>query len=75
MIQLNLTAKQKQTPRLTVAKGGMGGKDWEVGVRRCKHFYLAWINNKVLLHSTGKYIQYPTINQNGKDYKKECIYM
>ena len=25
-----------------------------------------------LLYSTGNYIQYPVINHNGKDYKKEC---
>ena len=27
-------------------------------------------NNKVLLYSTGNYIQYPEINHNGKGYKK-----
>ena len=29
--------------------------------------------NKVLLYSTGNYIQYPVVNNNGKEYKKECI--
>ena len=24
---------------------------------------------------TGNYIQYPEINHNGKEHKKECIYM
>ena len=33
----------------------------------------SWINNKVLLHSTGHYIQYPMINHNGKEYEKEYI--
>ena len=28
------------------------------------------INNKVLLYSTGKDIQYPVINHSGKEYKK-----
>ena len=28
------------------------------------------INDKILLHSTGDYIQYPGINHNGKGYKK-----
>ena len=28
------------------------------------------MNNKVLLYSTGKYIQYPVINQSGKEYEK-----
>ena len=32
-------------------------------------------NNKVLLNSTGNYIQYPVINQNGKEYEKEYIYV
>ena len=35
---------------------------------------IEWINNKVLLNSTGNYIQYPVINHNGKEYKKN-IYM
>ena len=34
---------------------------------------IGWINNKVLLYSTGNYIQYPIINQNEKEYYK-CIY-
>ena len=29
-----------------------------------------WINNKVLLYSSGNYIQYPVINCNGKELKK-----
>ena len=32
-------------------------------------------NNKVLLYSTGNYIQYPVINHNGKEYEKEYIYI
>ena len=32
-------------------------------------------NNKVLLYSTGNYIQYLVINHNGKRYKKEYIYV
>ena len=32
------------------------------------------INNKVLLYSTGNYIQYPVINHNGKEYEKEYIH-
>ena len=43
---------------------GRGGMNWEFGVSRCK--YTEWINNKVLLYSTGNYIQYPVINHNGK---------
>ena len=59
--------------RLVVAKeeGVRGGMQWEVGVSRCKLLYIEWINNKVLLYSTGNYTQYPMINHNGKDIKKD----
>ena len=33
------------------------------------------ISNKVLLYSTGNYSHYPVINNNGKEYEKEYIYM
>ena len=46
----------------------------EFGISRCKLVYIEWIN-KVLLYSTGNYIQYPVINCKGKEYEKECIYM
>ena len=47
---------------------GVGGRmEWEVGVSRCELLYIEWINNKVLLHSTENYIQYPVINHNGKE--------
>ena len=48
--------------------------DWGFGISRCKLLYVEWINNKVLLYSTGIYIQYPVINYNGKEYEKECEY-
>ena len=32
---------------------------------------IAWVNNKVLLYSTGDYIQYPVMNHNGDEYEKE----
>ena len=53
---------------LVVAKGvqGGGGMEWEFGVSRCTLLYIGQINNKVLLYSTGNYIQYPVINHNGK---------
>ena len=34
----------------------------------------SWINNKVLLYSTGNYIQYSLINHNEKEYEKEYVY-
>ena len=49
--------------------------DWEFGVSRCKLLHLEWINNKVLLYSTGNYIQSPGINHRGKEYEKKNVYM
>ena len=77
MVQMNLSTKQKQTHRhreQTYGCHGGGeegrGVDWEFGVSRCKLLHTKWINNKVLLNSTGNYIQYPGINHSGKEYKK-----
>ena len=62
--------------RLVVAKvGGERGMEWEFGISRCKLLYIGWIKSKVLLYSTGNYIQYPMIIHNGKDYNKERIYV
>ena len=33
------------------------GMDGEFGVGRCKLLYLEWLSNKVLLYSTGNYVQ------------------
>ena len=55
--------------RLVVAKGRDGrGIDCEFRVSRCKLLHIEWINNKVLLYSTGNYIQYSVINHDGKEY-------
>ena len=51
------------------------GMDWEFGVDRYKLLYIEQINNKVLLYSTGNYIQYPVINHNGKEYIYIYIYI
>ena len=53
---------------------GEWGIDWEFGVSRYKLLHTEWINNKVLLYSTGNYTQYPAINHNGKEYKNS-VYM
>ena len=50
--------------------GGGKGLYWEFGVSRCKLVYTEWINNKVILYTTGNYIQYPVINHSGKNMKK-----
>ena len=59
--------KQKQTHRYGEQTcgcqgggGGGGGKDWDLGISRCKLIY-RMDNYKVLLYSTGNYIQYPVI--------------
>ena len=54
---------------------GGGGMDQEFEISRGKLLYREWINNKVLLYSTGSYIQYSGINHNGKEYEKESISM
>ena len=63
---MNLSMKQTQTHRhreqtCGCQEGGWGGggMKWEFGVSRCKLLYTEWINNKVLLYSTGSYIHYP----------------
>ena len=57
-------------------EGDRGGMEWKVEVSRCKLLDIEWISTKILLYSTGNYIQYPVINHNGKEYRKrECIYM
>ena len=77
----NGPVKQKQNhrhrDRLVVAKVEWvgGGMEWEVAVSRCKLLYIEWINDNVLLYSTGNYIQYPVINHNGKEYIKKRMYI
>ena len=47
--------------------------DWEFGVGRRKQLHLEWINNKVILYSTGNYIQSSGINPKGKQYFKRLL--
>ena len=56
--------------RLLVSKGEGGGEgmEWEFGINRCKVLYIERIKKKVLLYSTGNYIQYPVIME--KNIKK-----
>ena len=46
------------------------GRSGSFGLSRCKLVYIEWMNNKVLLHSTGNYIQYPVITIVEKNTKK-----
>ena len=80
MTQMNLSTKQTHRHREQTCGcqgGGAGGgeMDWECGMSRCKLVYIKWINNKVLLCSTGNYTQYSVINHNGKEYEKVYIYI
>ena len=45
--------------------------DQEFGINKCKLLHLEWIENKVLLYSTGNYIQCPGVDDDGKEYN-EC---
>ena len=74
MTQMNLSVKKirlRQTEQTCGCQGGgrvQVGMDREFGVSRCRVLYIIlWIDNKVLLWSTGNYIQYPVINHNGKN--------
>ena len=59
---MNLSIKQKQIHKHREqtcdcqGEGGRGEKEWEFETGRCKLLYIEWINNKVLLYSTGNYI-------------------
>ena len=75
---MNLSMKEKQTHRYRehtcLLQGGRGfgrGKDWDLGLAEanCRLLYIGWIK-KILLYSTGNYIQNPEINHNKKNIKK-----
>ena len=52
-----------------VAKGDVVGERWTGSLGLAD----AWINNKILLYSTGKYIQYLVVNHNAEECEKICI--
>ena len=59
-----------------VAKSQTQLSDWTE--LRCKLLYIEWINDKVLLYSTGNYIQDPGISHTEKEYKNNvcvCVYI
>ena len=57
------------------AKGGGGGSgmDWEFGVKRCKLLPLEWISNKILLCSTGNYVQSLMMEHNMREKKMTWV--
>ena len=77
---MNLSLQQKQTHRRREQTCGcQGGGEWRrdgfgVQDQQIQLLSKGWTNNKVLLRSTGSCIEYPVINHNGKEYKKECVY-
>ena len=62
-----------------VAEGQGVGERWSGNVGLADaNSYIGWINNKVLLYSTGNYIQYPEISIMEKNiylYVCVCIYI
>ena len=83
---MNLSTKQKQTHKhreQTCGCRGLAGVEEEgrsgsLALADANYYIiilLYYINDKVLLYSTGNYSQYPVINHNGKEYEKECVYI
>ena len=60
---MNLFTEQEQSYRHgeqtcgCQAGGGGSGMEWDLRVSRCKLLHLEWINNEILLYSTGNYIR------------------
>ena len=84
MTQMNLAMGQKlihrHRDRLAVVRWlerGGRGTGWESGVSWCELLYTGWINTKILLNSTGNYLQYPVLSHNKKENKRqrerECV--
>lgn len=55
-------------------RGWGWGMEWEVGVRRCKLQCMGG-TNEILCCGIESQIQCPMINRNGKEQKKECVYI
>ena len=77
MTQTCLRNRNRLTEKTDFRKGrgSWRGINEEFGISRYKLLYIKQINNKVLLYSTGNYIQYPVIKHNRKEYEKESLYM
>ena len=60
-------SRTRRTDLWLTRVGVWGRIEREVGVSRSGANCLEWIHSKVLLYSTGNYIQYPVIHQNGRD--------
>ena len=75
---MSLSTKQKQTHRLVVAmEWGWGRDGVEVWVQNMQTI-ICRMDKQQVLYSTRKYIRYPMINHNGKEYLKTacvCVYV
>ena len=76
---MNLQNRSRLTERTALSlprnKKGGRGMDWEFGVGRYKLLHLEYRNGKVLLYSTGNYIQYSVINHSIKECGKDvCVW-
>ena len=80
------TSNGQNIPQLTRGEKAMNGKlikPVKIRTRRKETTTKSTVNckskvrcnNKVLLCSTGNYIQYSVTNHNGKEYEKEYIYI
>ena len=60
-----------------VTKGERRGRDKleEFGIKIYTLLYIKQITNKDLLYNTGNYTQYLVVTYNGKESKKEYIYI
>ena len=74
-MNLSMTETESQTYRRDwwlPGEKGWRGKVGSLGLADAK-LHAEWINNKVLLYSTGNYIRYPVINHTGKGFEEECM--
>ena len=54
-------------------EGEGSGKDWELGVNRCRLLPLEWIGNEMLLCSTGNYVWLLVMEHD--NVRKNNVYM
>ena len=70
---MNLSTKQTQRAQTCSCQEGGSGEVESSGLTNAS-YYIGSINNSVLQDSTGNWIQYPVINHNAKNMKKNCLY-
>ena len=68
---MNLSTKQTHRAQTCGCQVGGSGEIEGLGLANAS-YYIGWINNNFLQDSTGNCIQYPVINHNGKNMKKNA---